>query len=149
MSRYLIDQLERLHESARVLPRSEVVAVEGDDRLSAIVVRAKDGTETRHETDALFVFIGADAETGWLPDEVLRDEEGYVLTGREAARDARASWALDRDAYLLETSVPRIFAAGDVRHGSVKRVAAAVGEGSMAIAFVHQALAAETEHAPA
>jgi thioredoxin reductase (NADPH) len=149
MSRYLIDQLERLHEAVRVLPHSEVVAVEGDDHLRTIVVRAKDGTETRHQTDSLFVFIGADAETGWLPDDVLRDEEGYVLTGRDAARDARAHWPLERDTFLLETSVPRIFAAGDVRHGSVKRVAAAVGEGSMAIAFVHQALAVEQEAAPA
>ena len=149
MSRYLIDQLDHLREAVRVLPRSEVTAVEGDDRLEAIVVRAKDGTETRHETDSLFVFIGADAETGWLPDEVLRDDEGYVLTGAEAARDVRARWPLPRDAFLLETSVPRIFAAGDVRHGSVKRVAAAVGEGSMAIAFIHQALAAEAETAPA
>jgi thioredoxin reductase (NADPH) len=144
MSRYLVDQLEHKHD-VRVLTNSEVVALEGDDHLRAITIRAKDGTVTRHETDALFVFIGADAETGWLPDAIIRDDEGYVLTGLEAARDPRAHWPLGRDPFLLETSVPRIFAAGDVRHGSVKRVAAAVGEGSMAIAFVHQALATETE----
>jgi thioredoxin reductase (NADPH) len=147
MSRYLIEQLERKHDVVRVLPESEVVGVEGSDHLSAIVVRARSGGETRLETDALFVFIGADAETGWLPDEVLRDADGYVLTGRdaEAARAPESPWPLGRDAYLLETSVPRVFAAGDVRHGSIKRVAASVGEGSMAIAFVHQALAPEPE----
>jgi thioredoxin reductase (NADPH) len=144
MSRYLVEQLEHKH-CVRVLPKSEVVALEGEDHLRAITVRAKDGTVTRYETDAMFVFIGADAQTGWLPDAVVRDAEGYVLTGLEATRDSRADWQLSRDPFLLETSVPRIFAAGDVRHGSVKRVAAAVGEGSMAIAFIHQALATETD----
>jgi thioredoxin reductase (NADPH) len=147
MSRYLIEQLEHRRDAVRVIAQSEVVAVEGGDRLRAIVVRAKDGTETRHETGALFVFIGANAETGWLPDAIARDADGYVLTGREAAADPRTRWPLERDPFLLETSVPRIFAAGDVRHDSVKRVAAAVGEGSMAIAFVHQALARESEPA--
>jgi thioredoxin reductase (NADPH) len=79
----------------------------------------------------------------------VRDQEGYILTGHDAERDAGGAWPLERDPYLLETRVPRIFAAGDVRHGSIKRVAAAVGEGSMAIAFVHQALAPEAEHARA
>jgi thioredoxin reductase (NADPH) len=96
------------------------------------------GTVTRHESGGLFIFIGADAQTGWLPPEIARDERGYVLTGPEMR--ARTDWALERDPYLLETSVPGIFACGDVRLGPVKRVAAAVGEGSMAIAFVHQYL---------
>jgi thioredoxin reductase (NADPH) len=147
MSHYLIEQLAHKHDVVHVLPESEVAGVEGDDHLRAIVIRRKDGTEERYETDALFVFIGADAETGWLPEEIVRDPDGYVLTGRDAKRDPRARWPLERDPYLLETSVPRVFAAGDVRHDSVKRVAAAVGEGSMAIAFVHQALAPEPEHA--
>jgi thioredoxin reductase (NADPH) len=82
--------------------------------------------------------IGADAETSWLPPEIALDQKGYVLTGADV-RDA-GRWALERDPYLLETSMPGIFACGDVRLGPVKRVAAAVGEGSMAIAFVHQYL---------
>jgi thioredoxin reductase (NADPH) len=86
----------------------------------------------------LFIFIGADAQTAWLPPEIALDRQGYVLTGSEMRAAGR--WTLDRDPYLLETSVPGIFACGDVRFGPVKRVAAAVGEGSMAIAFVHQYL---------
>jgi thioredoxin reductase (NADPH) len=82
--------------------------------------------------------IGADAETGWLPPEIALDDHGYVLTGSDA--QTSGTWPLERDPYLLETSVPGIFACGDVRFGPVKRVAAAVGEGSMAIAFVHQYL---------
>ena len=93
---------------------------------------------------ALFVFIGADAETSWLPAALIRDERGYVCTGRDVmdlvARN-QGAWPLARDPYLLETSVPGILAVGDVRHGSIKRVASGVGEGSMAIAFVHQYLA--------
>ena len=91
-----------------------------------------------HESGGLFIFIGADAETEWLPPEIALDPNGYVLTGAEVR--AAGGWELDRDPYLLETSVPGIFACGDVRFGPVKRVAAAVGEGSMAIAFVHQYL---------
>ena len=89
-------------------------------------------------TGALFILIGADAETSWLPPEIALDRNGYVLTGTDVRGAGR--WELDRDPYLLETSVPGIFACGDVRFGPVKRVAAAVGEGSMAIAFVHQYL---------
>jgi thioredoxin reductase (NADPH) len=87
------------------------------------------------------MFVGADAETAWLPPEIALDEKGYVLTGSDVPAGL---WQLDRDPYLLETSVPGIFACGDVRFSPVKRVAAAVGEGSMAIAFVHQYL---REHA--
>ncbi len=141
MSRYLVERIEHRPDVFHVRTRSEVVAVEGSDRLEAIRVRARDGEETRLETDLLFVFIGADPETGWMPPEILRDGDGYVLTGPEAQQDERARWPLPRGPFLLETSVPGIFAAGDVRHGSIKRVAAAVGEGSMAIAFVHRAIA--------
>ena len=90
------------------------------------------------------VFIGADAKTEWLPESVIRDERGYVCTGRDVSdlvAKAQGHWPLERDPFLLETSLPGVFAAGDVRHGSIKRVAAGVGEGSMAIAFVHQYLA--------
>jgi thioredoxin reductase (NADPH) len=105
------------------------------------------GATTRFESGGLFIFIGADARTAWLPPEIALDHHGYVLTGSDMRAAGR--WTLDRDPYLLETSVPGIFACGDVRFGPVKRVAAAVGEGSMAIAFVHQYLreagAAETK----
>jgi len=87
--------------------------------------------------------IGADAETGWLPAEIARDERGYVLTGADVSKSGR--WAGERDPYLLETSVPGMFACGDVRSSLVKRVASAVGEGSMAIAFVHQYLQQEAQ----
>jgi thioredoxin reductase (NADPH) len=96
------------------------------------------GTVSRHDCAGLFVFIGADAETGWLPPEIARDARGYVLTG-DAVVKAKP-WSQSRDPYLLETSVPGVFACGDVRLSPVKRVASAVGEGSMAIAFVHQFL---------
>jgi thioredoxin reductase (NADPH) len=96
---------------------------------------------TRHPCGGLFVFIGADADTGWLPQQVVRDKNGYLLTGDEVLKSGR--WSHTRDPLLLETSVPGVFACGDVRLSPIKRVAAAVGEGSMAIAFVHQYLARE------
>jgi thioredoxin reductase (NADPH) len=95
----------------------------------------------RHDCGGLFIFIGADAETEWLPADIARNTRGYVLTGDDLKKAGR--WAHSRDSYLLETSVPGIFACGDVRLSPVKRVASAVGEGSMAIAFVHQCLAQE------
>ena len=138
MSRYLVDQIAS-RSSIRVLHRAEVAAAHGDIFLEAIDVRdAATGDTTRLESGGLFMFIGADAETAWLPPEIALDGHGYVLTGPETQSAGR--WELDRDPYLLETSVPGIFACGDVRSAPVKRVAAAVGEGSMAIAFVHQYL---------
>jgi thioredoxin reductase (NADPH) len=138
MSRYLIDQIEN-RANIRVRTRSEVVGLHGDTALEAIDIQdTSTGEIARVETGGLYILIGADAETGWLPPEVALDERGYVLTGSDVRAAGR--WELDRDPYLLETSVPGIFACGDVRLGPVKRVAAAVGEGSMAIAFVHQYL---------
>jgi thioredoxin reductase (NADPH) len=138
MSRYLIDQLAaRPNISTRF--QSELAAVHGEVSLEAIDVRHVATKElSRVDSGGLYIFIGADAQTAWLPPEIARDDRGYVLTGS----DMRAAdhWTLDRDPYLLETSVPGIFACGDVRFAPVKRVAAAVGEGSMAIAFVHQYL---------
>jgi thioredoxin reductase (NADPH) len=136
MSRYLVDQLAE-RANVEVLTWAEVVAARGDASLEALDVR-RSGEVIRLESDGLFLFIGADAETGWLPNEVARDDRGYVLTGPDLT--AAGAWVVKRDPYLLETSVPGIFACGDVRFGPVKRVAAAVGEGSMAIAFVHQHL---------
>ncbi|MEZ0285992.1 MAG: FAD-dependent oxidoreductase, partial [Thermoleophilia bacterium] len=138
MSRYLVDQLAT-RAKIRVLLRTEVTAAHGDTSLEAIDVRdAATGETTRLGSGGLFIFIGADAETAWLSPELARDQKGYVLTGSDVRAAGR--WQLDRDPYLLETSVPGIFACGDVRFSPVKRVAAAVGEGSMAIAFVHQYL---------
>src|SRR5262249_35795567 len=138
MSRYLIDQLAS-RANIDVEYRADVVGVAGDAALEAIDVRnAATGETTRRESGGLFVFIGADAETAWLPPEVALDPKGYVLTGFDVRAAGR--WSHDRDPFLLETSVPGIFACGDVRFSPVKRVAAAVGEGSMAIAFVHQYL---------
>jgi len=138
MSRYLIDQLAT-RPNIDVMFGAEVAAVHGESSLEEIEVRrSADGGTARLGCGGLFIFIGADAETSWLPPEVALDEKGYVLTGPNVAAAER--WTLDRDPYLLETSVPGVFACGDVRLGPVKRVAAAVGEGSMAIAFVHQYL---------
>ena len=100
-------------------------------------------TVRRHDCGGLFVFIGADAETGWLPSDIARDAQGYVLTGDDVVK--AGCWSHSRDPYLLESSVPGIFACGDVRLSPVKRVASGVGEGSMAIAFVHQYLQQDTQ----
>jgi thioredoxin reductase (NADPH) len=138
MSRYLVDQIGS-RANISVLEHTEVVAAHGDVSLEAIDVRnAVTGETTRLQSGGLFIFIGADAQTEWLPPEIALDPRGFVLTGADV--QAAGQWALDRDPYLLETSVPGIFACGDVRFSPVKRVAAAVGEGSMAIAFVHQYL---------
>jgi thioredoxin reductase (NADPH) len=146
MSRYLIDQLAA-RPNVHVRYRTEVVEARGTNTLEAIEVRNSDtGERTQLESGGLFLFIGADAETGWLPPEIALDRRGYVLTGPEVGADNE--WQLDRDRYLLETSVPGIFACGDVRSGPVKRVSSAVGEGSLAIAFVHQYLR-ETGENPA
>ena len=138
MARYLVDQMSS-RPNIRAMFRTEVVAAHGDQSLEAIDVRdSATGETTRLESGGLFLFIGADAETGWLPPDITLDPRGYVLTGADVA--ATGGWELDRDPYLLETSVPGIFAAGDVRFGPVKRVASAVGEGSMAVAFARQYL---------
>jgi thioredoxin reductase (NADPH) len=142
MSRYLVDQLGS-RANVRALYRSEVVAAHGESSLEEIDIRnAATGETTRVASGGLFIFIGADAETAWLQPKIALDPKGYVLTGPDVRAAGR--WHFDRDPYLLETSVPGIFACGDVRFSPVKRVAAAVGEGSMAIAFVHQYL---REHA--
>jgi thioredoxin reductase (NADPH) len=146
MSQYLIDQLAT-RSNIGVLRRTEIVAAHGEDSLEAIDVRnSATGETTRLESGGVFIFIGADAETAWLPPEIALDRRGFVLTGSDVSAAGR--WELDRDPYLLETSVPGIFACGDVRFGPVKRVASAVGEGSMAIAFVHQYLREAANAAP-
>jgi thioredoxin reductase (NADPH) len=143
MSQYLIDQLAT-KANVHVEVESEVVAARGTEHLENIVVENRRTKQrSTRETDALFILIGADAETEMLPREIIRDALGYVCTGRDVLdleNEAHHYWPLKRDPYLLETSVPGIFAAGDVRHGSLKRVASSVGEGSMSIAFIHQYL---------
>ena len=142
MSRYLIEQLGG-KSNVKVQLRSEVVAAHGDTHLTAIDIRdGASATVRRHDCGGLFVFIGADAETGWLPTDIARDARGYVLTGDDVVKAGR--WSHNRDPYLLESSVPGVFACGDVRLSPVKRVASAVGEGSMAIAFVHKYLQQDT-----
>ncbi len=138
MSRYLIEQLGG-KSNVKVQLRSEVVAAHGDTHLTGIDIRDSASAKVRRQDcGGLFVFIGADAETGWLPAEIARDARGYVLTGDDVVKAGR--WSHSRDPYLLESSVPGVFACGDVRLSPVKRVASAVGEGSMAIAFVHKYL---------
>lgn len=138
MSHYLIAQLAGKANVAVQL-RSEVVAAHGATNLTAIDIRDNaSGELRRQDCGGLFIFIGADAETDWLPKEIARDARGYVLTGDDVVKAGR--WSESRDPYLLESSVPGVFACGDVRLSPVKRVAAAVGEGSMAIAFIHKYL---------
>ena len=138
MSHYLVEQL-RGKSNIAVQLRSEIHAVYGDNHLTEIEIRdSASKTVHRQSCGGLFVFIGADADTGWLPAEIARDTRGYVLTGDDVVKAGR--WSHSRDPYLLEASVPGIFACGDVRLSPVKRVASAVGEGSMAIALVHQYL---------
>jgi thioredoxin reductase (NADPH) len=146
MSHYLIEQLAA-RDNIDIHFHTEVVAAHGETSLEEIEVTNRTTSETtRLPSDGLFIFIGADAETAWLPPEIKLDARGFILTGPEA--HASGSWPLDRDPYLLETTVPGIFACGDVRSSPIKRVAAAVGEGSMAIAFVHQYLREATTKGP-
>jgi thioredoxin reductase (NADPH) len=140
MSHYLVERIEA-HDRIAVRTRTQVAGADGDGRLQRLRLSTPDGEEAV-DADALFVFIGAAPCTEWVGDAVARDEKGFVLSGPQLAANGRR-WPLERDPYLLETSVPGVFVAGDVRHRSIKRVASAVGEGSMAVQFVHQYLARE------
>lgn len=142
MSQYLIDQIAAT-PNIRVEPRTQVSAVAGNDHLECITVECADGQRQVRNTNSLFVFIGAAPRTDFLSDTVVRDKNGFILTGADLIVNGKrpAGWPLDRDPFLLEASVPGIFCAGDVRHQSIKRVASAVGEGSIAVQFTHQYLA--------
>ncbi len=137
MSHYLIEQIEAL-ENVEVRTRTQAVGAEGNGRLRALRVRDANGDESVEEADACFVFIGALPRTDWLSGVVARDERGFILAGLDAKTDR---WPLERDPFPLETSVPGVLVAGDVRARSIKRVASAVGEGSMAVSLIHQYLA--------
>jgi thioredoxin reductase (NADPH) len=138
MSHYLIEQLAA-RPNVDVRTGSVAVAAEGEDgRLRALRVRDAGGAETVEAVDACFVFIGAAPRTDWLEGVVARDERGFILAGADARG---AGWPLRRDPYPLETTVPGVFVAGDVRARSIKRVASAVGEGSMAVSLIHEYLA--------
>jgi len=137
MSAYLIDELDA---EAKVTVRTGVEAVEGhgEDRLRGLTIRDRvTGDTERIDVEGLLIMIGAVPHTQWLPDAVARDKRGFVLTGRDVPDD---QWPLDRPPLPYETSLPRVFAVGDVRSGSVKRVAASVGEGSVVVSQVLTAL---------
>jgi thioredoxin reductase (NADPH) len=142
MSHYLIEQIRQL-PNVHLRTCSEVVGASGSDHLERLRIADREaGTEEEVDASWLFVFIGAAPYTDWLCKEVVRDENGFVLTGPDLLTDGQlpADWPLERQPYYLETSVPGIFAAGDVRGQSVKRVASAVGEGAMAVTLVHRYL---------
>ena len=140
MSSYLIDQIAET-PNIRVWTETELVEAQGQDRLKSLTLdRSGDNQEV--QASALFIFIGATPFTGWLGDQVARDEYGFIPSGPDVTRLDQA-WSLERQPYLLESSTPGVFVAGDVRKGSVKRVASAVGEGSAAVMFVHQYLSSE------
>ncbi len=141
MSQYLVSQVEAT-PNVEVRLGTEVVGGGGNGRLEELVLRRRgDGGGETVDADALFVMIGAQPRTEWLPAGIERDEQGFVLTGTDVRE--RDAWPCERSPFLLETSMQRVFAAGDVRHGSVKRVASAVGEGSVAIQFLHQLFAGD------
>jgi len=142
MSRYLIRRIEN-SPTIMLRPQTEIVAVEGDNHLASIYWRNNQTGQTeKHEISHLFIMTGADPNTRWLDGCIALDDKGFIKTGPELSPEnlSAAGWPLIRQPYLLETSLPGIFAVGDVRGGSVKRVASAVGEGSIAISFVHKVL---------
>jgi thioredoxin reductase (NADPH) len=143
MSHYLIEQIEKT-PNIEVWPRTTLAAVQGDTRLAGITVQCASSSEKKDlPASSLFIFIGAQPRTEWLGDLIQRDSHGFILSGPDLLDgDKRpASWTLDRDPGLLETNMPGIFVVGDVRHGSVKRVASGVGEGAVVVQFMHQYLA--------
>ncbi len=143
MSRYLVDQIAKT-KNIRMRPRTELASVDGRDRVERVTLRSlEDGSCRTEETDAVFIFIGTRPRSDWLPAGVLRDAKGFVLTGRDlmAAKGYARTWKEPREPLPLETSVPGVFAAGDVRAGAMNRVASAVGEGSMVVRLAHEYLA--------
>jgi len=142
MSQYLIDQIKET-PNIEVWSHASVAEVHGDLHLEEVSVLCSDTNKVeRVPANAMYIFIGALPRTDWLANVVERDERGFILTGPDLVRDGKhpKGWTLERDPFLLETNIPGLFAVGDVRHGSVKRVASGVGEGSVAVQFIHQYL---------
>ena len=141
VSEYLIDRI-RANPRVEVLLRTEVVALHGDNILHSITLRNNQtGEQWTADTNWLFLCLGGVPHTDWAEEVgVVRDEAGYLVTGPDLLKNGHRpdNWKLDRDPYYLETNIPGVFAAGDVRHGSVKRLASAVGEGAMAVTFAHR-----------
>ena len=143
MSRYLIRRIEEI-PNIELRPNTEVIGLVGNDHLEALEWRNnKTGKVEKHEIAALFSMTGAVPNSSWLEGCVTLDGAGFIKTGSDLSKEdlERAKWQLARAPYLLETSLPGVFAVGDVRAGNIKRVASAVGEGSIAVSFVHQVLA--------
>jgi thioredoxin reductase (NADPH) len=141
MSHYLVERIEA-HERIDILLHTEVAECQGEDHLERLVLEHQvTGERTEVDGSYLFVFIGAAPNTDWLDGIVERDARGFVMTGPDLAEHHLDGWPLERAPFLLEANVPGIFVAGDVRHESVKRVASAVGEGSVAVHFMHRHLA--------
>jgi len=139
MSKYLIDQIEATPNIV-VETGTEVASMSGDGHLQCLTLKTPGGEEVRPAT-SIFIFIGAAPKTDWLPKDIAVDNKGFILAGPDLKARAAAAWKLEREPYLLESSVPGIFVAGDVRFNSIKRCASAVGEGSIAVQFMHQYLA--------
>jgi thioredoxin reductase (NADPH) len=141
MSSYLVERI-LADPSIDVRLNAEVVEVHGEENVEGVTIDEA-GTRSALDADGVFVFIGAEPHTAWLHGLVAGSEDGFVLSGPQVARTESGDWArwpLERDPYLLETNVPGVFVAGDVRDQSIKRVASAVGEGAMAVSFIHQYL---------
>jgi thioredoxin reductase (NADPH) len=142
MSRYLIRRIEN-SPTITLRPQTEIVALEGDNHLNSAYWRnGKTGQTEKHEISHIFVMTGADPNTRWLNGCMAFDSKGFIKTGPDLLPEdlGAAGWPIPRPPYLLETSLPGVFAVGDVRGGSIKRVASAVGEGSIAISFIHKVL---------
>jgi thioredoxin reductase (NADPH) len=142
MSQYLIDQI-KVTPNIELWAHAGVAEAHGETHLEEISVLCSDTNKIeRVPASSMFIFIGALPRTDWLAGLIERDERGFILTGPDIIHDGQQpkGWGLERDPFLLETNVPGIFAVGDVRHGSVKRVASGVGEGSVAVQFIHQYL---------
>ena len=140
MSQYLIQRIRRL-PNVEVRTRATIAAADGRGRLERITVKdLRTGSTEAVPCDGLFIFIGATPRTDWLAGAVRRDQDGFISSGADVSCDISQwpEWQLDREPYRLETSMPGVFVAGDVRNGSIKRLAAAAGEGTMAIQYVHQ-----------
>jgi thioredoxin reductase (NADPH) len=142
MSRYLLRRIEET-PTIKLRTRTEIVALEGNGRLERVRWRDSTGAVSGHEIKHVFLMTGAEPNTSWLNSRVMLDDKGFIKTGSDLTHGdlAAAKWPLTRSPYLLETSLPGVFAVGDVRCGNIKRVASAVGEGSIAISFVHRVLA--------